>query len=143
MSDFNIRYVDVPMACCGMMEGYGFNKSIHDGTYRTLFGGTKLPNYREPTQQDHEDRLTQLIKLSGDANRNCCIIVLADYQKPVIEAAERLGFTKIQTFWNPNTGRNCHIMTYLHFGSKETYAGEWDDSEGDYDDEGYDEEDDE
>lgn len=127
-----IYFNDAPMRCCGLIEGYGFDEAVVTGEkkqvqdYFSTGGSRTVSVTRPPTQQDTEDRLTELIRQSSYNQRNCVMIVLSDDQKSHIEVAERLGFRKIQSFWNPNSGNNCHIMTYLNYESSDDYDGEWD-----------------
>ena len=132
MSDIIISQ-DAPMNCCGMIQGYGFNESFPTGKTKKVrnWGGgygdgwSEYPEYRMATKEDQKTRLQQLIDTSRDNQRNCVMIVLADGQGEAIEAAKEMGFQTIQTFWNPNSGNNCYIMTYLHFGSYDDYEDEW------------------
>ena len=126
--------VDKPMDCCGLIEGWGFEKPVPTGETRRGYAGRNLPILREPVLEDEEKRIGYLLQNANNFERSCALITLAAYQEIAIQAAEKLGFKRILEFYNPNSENMVYLYAKHEWNSEDEYrdAKRLDDEDDDY-----------
>lgn len=108
-----MKFVDYPMACCGMVEVSGINLTGYVADL-SVEGGWRRPDEREwkpffDKIEDHQKK----------HRRNCAMVVLvSSYSR---KYAEMFGWKKVFEFYNPNSGNHCHIYTKVLWATSQAY----------------------
>lgn len=131
--ELNFEIYDGPFQCCGLTIGEGFSNAMPTGAKRTRFG-VLMDEFRGPEEKDIRARLEAVLAAADDQGRNCAMVVLASTQVHEMRIAEELGFQKVYTFFNPNSGHNVHFYTKVQWENREEYRAAMG---GDSDDEDY------
>ena len=122
LSAFRIRCA-APTYCCGAMMLEGMSWNFNE---RYLIKGT-----------NRNDLIDRCIKATIDYfdtyhERSHFLYYVADYQDSIENALKRCGFTKISTFYNPNSHNNVHLYELkLNQDRYDDYDEDYDD--GDWD----------
>ena len=129
--EIKCEIVDKPMDCCGLIEGWGFQRPVSTGKFINGFAGYSFEERLDPTLKDEEKRIGYLLSKAKDYERSCALITLSEEQTLAIKAAEKLGFKRILEFFNPNSDNMVYLYAKHEWSSEDEYR----DAKGYYEDE--------
>lgn len=101
---------DSPMKCCGMVSAEGLS------SYGVIGGQIRYPDAALLTE-----RFTTIDQAQRGRNRNCAIITLSSNQQGVIDIAKARGWKEVFSFYNPNSGNQCYILTHVLYEDRDDY----------------------